>query len=165
MHGLETRATKDDMPSTINGIGTWYWGKTNVQTRQDVCEFCNAPGELRSYDTGLYFVFFFLPLIPLGRKRIIDECPHCHRHRAASLARWNELRSKAVTEAVTSFESHPNDPVKAADALNGAVAFQAGDEFRRVADRIRKLHPHNADLMALAASGHVHFGHADEAEA
>ena len=57
------------MPSTVNGIGTWYYGKDNLVTRNDRCEFCGNYGELKSYDTTLYFVVVFIPLIPLGRKR------------------------------------------------------------------------------------------------
>ena len=33
------------MPQTVNGIGTWYWGKTNIQTRRGECEH-RAPGEV-----------------------------------------------------------------------------------------------------------------------
>ena len=39
------------MPHTINGIGTWYWGKTKVFTRMGACRACGAyaePGSFRS---------------------------------------------------------------------------------------------------------------------
>ena len=50
------------MPSTVNGIGTWYYGKSNLVTRNDTCEFCHNYAELKSYDTTLYFVVVFIPL-------------------------------------------------------------------------------------------------------
>ena len=52
------------MPYTMNGIGTWYWGQRNVQSRMGLCESCGRYGELKSYDTTLYIVVFFLPVIP-----------------------------------------------------------------------------------------------------
>ena len=87
------------MPSTINGIGTWYWGKDRIHTRGGQCEACGAFGPLRSYDTTLYFVVVYIPIIPLGRRRIINECPRCTRHRALSLRKWRQLQEKEIADA------------------------------------------------------------------
>ena len=46
------------MPTTINGVGTHYYGKRNLEKEQARCEYCRAQVELQSYETGLYFVFF-----------------------------------------------------------------------------------------------------------
>ena len=59
------------MPQVVNGCGTWYYGKKNLQQYQGVCRACGALTTLSSYDTRLYAVVFFIPLIPLARKRII----------------------------------------------------------------------------------------------
>ena len=58
------------MPTTINGIGTRYFGRRNPSTRSDVCRHCDRLAVLDSYDTRLWFVIAFIPIIPLGRKRI-----------------------------------------------------------------------------------------------
>ena len=70
------------MPSVVNGIGTWYYGKKNLCQYSGSCEFCGCEGELLSYDTTLYFTFVFIPVIPLGKKRIMSQCPNCQRHSA-----------------------------------------------------------------------------------
>ncbi|MBN1900592.1 hypothetical protein JW926_04615 [Candidatus Sumerlaeota bacterium] len=57
------------MPYRINGIGTWRYGKRNIHQYQGKCSHCMREGLLSSYDATLYFTFFFIPLIPLGRKR------------------------------------------------------------------------------------------------
>ena len=62
------------MPTTYNGIGTHYYGKRNLEVENAQCEFCDNYGALESYETGLYFVVLFIPLIPLGRKQILDQC-------------------------------------------------------------------------------------------
>ena len=82
------------MPTVHDGIGTWYYGKDRIHTRKGTCKFCNSVEELRSYDTTLYFVFFFIPLVPLGKRKVFDECPSCTRHRVMSEA----LLSGAVTD-------------------------------------------------------------------
>jgi hypothetical protein len=62
------------MPTTYNGIGTQYYGRRNEEKRPGVCPHCGASVELSSYDTRLWFVIVFIPFIPLGRKRVIDQC-------------------------------------------------------------------------------------------
>lgn len=63
------------MPTTVNGVGTHYYGRKNRAARISVCRACGRQGMLESYDTRLWFVIVFIPIIPLGRKRIIDQCP------------------------------------------------------------------------------------------
>ena len=59
------------MPTTVNGIGTHYYGKSNTAVRNGRCNSCGRICQLTSYDTRLWFVVVFVPLIPLGRKRVI----------------------------------------------------------------------------------------------
>ncbi len=49
-----------------------YYGKSNVFVTRALCSSCGAPGELTSYDTTLYVTVVYVPIIPLGRKRVID---------------------------------------------------------------------------------------------
>ena len=70
------------MPSTVNGIGTGYWGKKNRHSYQGQCRGCNRQTTLTCYDTTYCFVVLFLPVIPLGKKRILDYCAACSRHYA-----------------------------------------------------------------------------------
>ncbi len=75
------------MPSVINGIGTWYYGKRNIHRFRAGCEFCNRVGDLESYDTTLYFVVVFIPVIPIGKKRILSI--HYAARSDTSLKVWN----------------------------------------------------------------------------
>ena len=36
------------MPYTLNGVGTWYYGKRNVHRLRNVCSQCSAVGDLES---------------------------------------------------------------------------------------------------------------------
>ena len=68
------------MPYTFNGIGTWYYGKKNLHDLQDTCEHCGAYANLSSYDTTKYFVFVYLPILPLGKYRVLNDCDECRQH-------------------------------------------------------------------------------------
>ena len=84
------------MPSTVNGIGTHYYGKSNVKNREGVCRHCNSQTTLMSYDTRLYIVVFFIPVWPLARKRIVDQCPRCTWHHAIDARQW-EVSSQLLS--------------------------------------------------------------------
>jgi len=66
------------MPVTYNGIGTHYYGKKNLEKRPGPCPHCNRAVELTSYDTRLWFVIFFIPVFPLGRKTPARLLPGLH---------------------------------------------------------------------------------------
>src|SRR4051812_3992651 len=71
---------KSAMPQIVNGCGTWYYGKKNLQSYEGRCRACSRIATLTSYDTRLYVVFVMIPIIPLGKKRIIEQCGACTRH-------------------------------------------------------------------------------------
>src|SRR5215211_384795 len=104
------------MPHTINGIGTWYWGKSNLLVQDSTCKLCGSFARLTSYDTTLYFVVFFLPVIPLGRKRIIQKCPLCQRHRVVPLHKWEANKTEAIVETINEWRAQPGDSAKARTA-------------------------------------------------
>ena len=88
------------MPTTYNGIGTHYYGKQHLETHPGVCEHCGRAANLTSYDTRLWFVVLLIPVIPLQRKRVLDYCPHCTRHRVLGLAEWEKLKATRLAEAL-----------------------------------------------------------------
>ena len=105
------------MPTTINGIGTMYYGKKNVQTRRGVCEHCDQAGDLRSYQTRLWFTIVFVPVVPLGKKQIIDECAGCQRHGLMPLGQWQALARDGLSETRQEMEQNPQDEDAALDVL------------------------------------------------
>ncbi len=135
------------MPHVHDGIGTWYYGKRNVQGRTGICEFCGNPGRLLSYETRLWFVVFFIPLIPLAKKQILDDCPRCRRHRASPLKKWKQVEAHTLLKAMQHAEANPHDSA-AAIALHGAmVAFKRREEAGRLAEVMARDFPDNFDVQ------------------
>ncbi len=93
------------MPITYNGVGTHYYGRGNPQSRPGVCPHCHRSVNLVSYDTRLWFVILFVPVIPLGRKRIIDRCPSCSRHYVIDLRKWETAKQLEISGALEKFRS------------------------------------------------------------
>ena len=152
------------MPSTVNGIGTWYYGKDRLVTRHDRCEFCGSHEELKSYDTTLYFVVVFIPVLPLGRRRIMDQCPRCRRHRAAKLGEWEKRKTEAILKATEAWQQDRTNSTKAIDALGTTIAFHDADSFRQIAVPVRQAFARDADVQAFLGDAYDHFKDAQVAE-
>lgn len=151
------------MPSTINGIGTHYYGKKNVESRSSVCQSCRREGLLSSYDTRLWFVILFVPIIPMGRKRIIDYCPACSRHFVMDLDKWEAAKQLEISGALDRYRSNPT-PEAAIEVHNRLLQFHQYEQavvFRR--DMCERF-ADNAKIQVHVAQVLVHLGKHTEAE-
>lgn len=150
------------MPTTYNGIGTHYYGKKNQQKRQGTCRHCGRQVELTSHDTRLWFVVFFIPIIPLGRKRIIDQCPACTWHYAQPLGQWETARQLEISGALDKFRTNPT-PDAAIEAHQMLVAFQQTAEAAEFRAMMKNRFPDNAKVHAHLGAVLDHLGQAGEA--
>ncbi len=130
---LEPKAA--EMPSTVNGIGTHYYGKKNVTVRTAACKSCRRVVNLTSYDTRLWFVVVFIPIVPLGRKRIIDQCPSCTRHYVLKADVYEQTKQLQTSASLERFRREPSADA-AVQAHGQLLAFHEHEqaaEFRQTA--------------------------------
>lgn len=152
------------MPNVVNGIGTWYWGKRNIRVRRDVCAMCSRPADLRSYDTTLYFVFLFVPVLPLRRVHVRNECSKCKQHQVVKRKEWERTRQRVLGEALAACRDHPRDPERVREAISAAVAFEDEPALAEVASIASETLAGNASVQDWLAEAYALFGHADLAE-
>jgi tetratricopeptide (TPR) repeat protein len=151
------------MPTIYNGIGTRYYGKKNQETRPGVCKHCGRAATLASYDTRLWFVVLLIPVIPLERKRILDYCPHCTRHRGFSLKEWEKLKAEQLAKALAGVKAAPDD-AEAAIRLHGAlVAFGQSAEAEKLSARMQERFAQDARTQAYLGSVKEYQGRPAEA--
>lgn len=152
------------MPETINGIGTWYYGKKNKRVREDTCEHCGNYAELTSYDTRNFVVFLYIPLIPLGRFRVVDQCGSCTKHYAVPLAEWNEQKQDAVGEAARALERDPWNSESAMELVRSCCGYHDRESLARHEARIDQALSNDASGMAFLGSAYEYFREPEKAE-
>ncbi|MFG0306647.1 MAG: hypothetical protein ACF8Q5_10600 [Phycisphaerales bacterium JB040] len=151
------------MPHVVNGIGTWYWGRRNTFTRRDLCPHCGASVELRSFDTRKYFVLLFVPVLPMGTLRIVDECPSCTKHSRVKHATWQrQIVANVQTSADIYRAQHTRD--QAVEVIAGSVASQDRALFEELESDIESRFPSDAELLDALATGHAFFERRDDAD-
>ncbi|HIE98023.1 MAG TPA: zinc-ribbon domain-containing protein [Planctomycetes bacterium] len=143
------------MPSSINGVGTHYYGSRNKKARTAVCQHCGHNAELTSYETRLWFVFFFIPVIPFGRKRISDQCAVCNRHFAIDLKQWETGRQAETASAIERFRKDQSEEA-AVDVHGQLLGFQQYEDAAVFRASMLEQFPDSTPLMAGLAA-HLEF--------
>lgn len=128
------------MPTTVNGIGSRYFGKRNRRQFDGVCQFCQRASKLENYETRLVFSVFFIPIIPLGKKQILNYCPRCTRHGAIAYSAWQQAKAEAVETSAAELARSSNDPDAAIRMHATYEAYQMQEEAARFADALATLH-------------------------
>ena len=138
------------MPTTINGIGTHYYGKKNTEVNAGICPHCGKEANLVSYDTRLWFVILFIPIIPLEHKRIIDQCPKCGRHYAVPLDEYNQRVNEVVSDMQSEHEKAPDDVDSAIGYSQSLLNFRRHEEARENAKEMLAKWPDSARVQYQA---------------
>lgn len=123
------------MPSTVNGVGTTYFLKRNRQYQDGVCEHCHERVRLESYETWYCICVLFIPVLPLGKKQILNYCPRCTRHRIVNFGEWEKIRTEAIAETSEELAESKDDFNAAIKMHATLVAVQKSDD----ADRLSKI--------------------------
>lgn len=150
------------MPFTYNGIGTRYYGKQNLDIHPGVCRSCGRQVQLQSYDTRLWFVILYIPIIPLARKRILEYCPSCRRHYAPNLDKWETARQLETSGAMEKYRSNPT-PENAIAAHQQLLGFHQVAEATEFQKTMAEKFPDNAKVQAYLGSALDHMGRRDQA--
>lgn len=152
------------MPHTYNGIGTWYYGKKNEHVREGICEFCNKPSTLKTYDTTKFFVFLYIPVLPLGEKKIIDECSVCRKHRVIKLSEWERMKKEAGEELYNSWIQEPGNVEKAKKLFESIVFYRDVELLKSLEQDIQNYCMNDPQILKFWGETHLFLNQFDEAE-
>lgn len=152
------------MPHVVNGIGTWYYGKRRIYSYQGDCEFCERHSNLESYDTTLFFVVFFVPVIPIGQKRILQRCSVCQRHRVLSRAQWEEAKARDSAAVLEKLQEDPNDREALMQAIGFGLSYQDEPLFNDIVERLHVDRSTDALVQARLGDCYSFFGRWAETE-
>jgi len=137
------------MPFTFNGIGTGYYGRTNVSARNGRCEFCNRDTTLTSYDTREWFCVIFIPLIPLTRYRIMEQCASCRRHRRLPQQQFRQQLDEQIAPLRAAIQSSPSDAIAHEKLVRALIGFRMLNEAETAGRAACSALPQNAILNRI----------------
>lgn len=152
------------MPFMVNGFGTWNIGRKNAHATVGPCNRCGSIVTLKSYDTRRFIMALFIPLIPLGRLRVVNHCGKCDRFQVIKLAQWNAGLAEARSKVHAAFAQHLNSSEVVEHILHPVIAFQDKDTFATVASSLRQRYADDAYLLMHLGNTYTYFNSFPDAE-
>jgi len=152
------------MPSTFNGIGTWYYGKKDLQSWAGHCEFCGYNGQLQSYTTTQFFVVCYIPIVSMGERRVINECPSCRKHYSLKRKQWEELKKDNIEREEQAWREDIYNKEKGLEVLRVVYEYRDEQVFQRLGNEIPAYFGNDVEVLGLLAEGYKYFGCNDQAE-
>jgi tetratricopeptide (TPR) repeat protein len=138
------------MPYTLNGIGTHYYGRSNASAHRANCSSCGRLATLTSYDTRECFCVLFIPLIPLSKYRIIDQCSSCRRHHRMKLEEFKQNLEGRATPLREAVRANPTDPAAREELIRALIGFGMLSDAEAAARAAVEALPQNGALNRLA---------------
>jgi len=144
-------------------LGVGYRLRQNRSSRHAACPRCGAVGELASFGALRTFDVFFLPVLPLGRARVVDLCPRCGHSENLGLAQWTALREQAKKKAVDFFRSGLSAE-ESEELLQMVRKFDLRQTYESVASLAEQRAGESAAAWRVLAEVARHFGDSERAE-
>jgi|GEM_PF-1448104 len=139
------------MPYSVNGIGTGYYGRRDPSVVNGTCQFCNRQTKLSSYETWECICVFFIPLIPIKRWRILNQCAGCRKHHRIPLADFKQRVEAGIGPLKAAVERAPADPEARIKLIQELAAYQMYVQAEAVAREGVAANPGHAQLNYLLA--------------
>jgi len=146
------------VPFTLNGIGTRYYGASNRSAHVDVCQKCGRSATISSYDTREWFCIIYIPLIPIAKYRILDDCSRCRRHHRLSLKQFSEELQKTLSPLRDAIKRSPRDPQPYIELIRTLIGWKMRADAQRELEAATRLFPQDVELTILDAQLSVDGG-------
>lgn len=101
---------------------------------------------------------YWIPLIPSGRKRVMEMCPSCKTGRQMGLRAYNKAKSKALSDAVASLKSEPDNPEAAVSALQTFMAYGDRQSLESLAPVLGQKHATQASVQYMVGEALEYLG-------
>ncbi len=148
-------------------MGRWFqvgfFGKKNIASRFSDCVQCRRLSFFNSYDTVKFLVGGKLPLLPLGRFRILEECPHCGHRAVATHRKYEHERKRSLDGMMAEFSEDRDNMGVCCHALQTLMVYDEEAWFRDLRKIYGARFAANKEVQLLLAQGLCRFGDYDAA--
>ena len=138
-------------------------GKKKITSHLTLCAGCSQLRLLSSYITTRVAMFFSLPVLPLGKLRILDECPTCGHCGQIKARQFYKERKKNLSVMMEGFTHSSDDPDNCCLALHTLMIYNEEAWFEDVQKTYSKRFESDMRVQLLIARGLCRFGDYDRA--
>lgn len=144
--------------------GERYIGRKNHVHVHSSCKNCDYHGPMNCYHTTNYFTIYFLPVSPLGVRRVFNECPKCKNGLILDKKQYNQLVETEMPQALQQARQDPANPQAIERVLGLSYTLQDQDAFAEAIVLYETHGQPSAQMHERIASLYAYFGEFDQAE-
>lgn len=145
-------------------MGTMCYGQDNGYRRFGNCEKCGFHGPLKTYDTCEIGYLYLVPILPIGRKRVFDECCHCKHSREIPLGRYKRARASELPAALEVLKADHQDPALVAQSIRQLMNYACFEEFKAAAPLLEERYAREAGVLVELGAAYTFLGDLSSAE-
>ncbi len=142
---------------------TEYIGKSDITTHFCRCDACHRLTMLSTYSTTRFAKLVNIPLLPIGKFRMVDECPQCGNRGVTSARKYAKERQRNLDLMMEGFASEPDNPQNCAHALHTLMVYDMESWFHDVRKSYGLRFETNMQIQHLIAQGLSRFSEYQEA--
>ena len=140
-----------------------YIGKAHISSHFCRCEFCKRLTVLNTYTTTRFAKLLNMPIFPLGKLQIVDECSHCGNRATTSARKYSKERKRNLAVMMKGFANEPDNPDNCAHALHTLMVYNMKSWFHDVQKSYGIRFETNMHIQLLIAQGLSRFGEYQQA--
>jgi tetratricopeptide (TPR) repeat protein len=104
-----------------------------------------------------------IPIIPLRKVHVIEECPSCRRHGVMNWSQWESAQQRTA-QTFVAYRASPRNADLAKEALAACAAHRNRQALMEIGPEIEKGMAWDAKSLSLLASAYDFFGQKADAE-
>ncbi|MCB9232477.1 MAG: zinc-ribbon domain-containing protein [Bacteroidia bacterium] len=143
--------------------GTYHLMKNNPRVHNDTCPHCGAFSRLESHEATHFFHLYYIPLIPLGKKRIESKCSRCNKYMTMSYKDWVKVKAAGESFIAENAQVAFQDPANAIAYHEMVDRFKGLPAAREVAQIMRTEFAEQPEVLAYLGNWFRSVGLRNEA--
>lgn len=140
-----------------------FIGRSNISSNFSRCDTCRRLTLLNTYTTRRFVLLFNLPLIPLGKCRMLDECPYCGQRGKTSLRKHDKERKQNLALMMDGFADDADNPDTCSHALRTLMIYNQTSWFEDVQKSYGLRFEKHMQIQYIIAQGLCRFGDYEQA--
>ncbi|EDY83186.1 hypothetical protein VDG1235_2810 [Verrucomicrobiia bacterium DG1235] len=127
--------------------GTGNFNRRDYSLVRCNCQSCGRRDYQRSYTSTRFFTLYFIPVIPLGSQRVLQECQHCKNAFGLSLGDHKRFLKKEYPQTIKDYQENPADEAAADKLISALIRAQDKSILKKFAPQIAATFPKNGQLL------------------
>ena len=142
---------------------TEYIGKSHITSHFCRCDSCKRLTMLSTYSTVRFLKILNMPAFPVGKFRMIDECPQCGNRNITSARKYEKERKRNLSLMMEGFAEEADNPQNCVHALHTLMIYNMESWFHDVQKSYGIRFGNDMRIQFLIAQGLSRFGNYQEA--